>query len=99
MRKEGRERGERLGESCVMKKLFPVQDGNSRALVTGHSLFRRPLSGTTFLPISITAVPSHSSKLLFKPSSSVLPSLSYLDPVEDVFFVCFVFMDCCFLCC
>ena len=47
--------------------------------------FRRPLSGTTFLPTSDTAVPSHSSKLRLKPSCSLLPSLSYLDPLEDLF--------------
>ena len=29
--------------------LFLVQDGNLRALVTGRSLFRLPLSRTTFL--------------------------------------------------
>ena len=39
---------------------FPVQNGNSRALVTGRSLFRRPLSGTVFLPTSDTVAPSHS---------------------------------------
>ena len=81
------------------KKLFSVQDGNSMALVTGRSLFRRPLSGTTFLPTSDTAVPSHSLKLLLKPSSSLLPSLICLDPLEDFYFCLFVFMECCFLCC
>ena len=65
------------------EKLFPVQDGNSGASVTSRSLFKRPLSGTTFLPISDTAVPSYSSKLLSKPFSSILPSLSHLDPLED----------------
>ena len=43
------------------KKLFLVQDGNFRALVTGHSPFRFPLSGTTFLLTSDTAVLSHIS--------------------------------------
>ena len=38
------------------KTLFLVQDGNLRALVTGRSLFRLPLSGTTFLLTSDTAV-------------------------------------------
>ena len=33
------------------------------------------------------AVSSHSSKLLLKPSSSLLPSLSYLDPLEDFVFL------------
>ena len=37
------------------KKLFPVQNENSRALVTGCSLFRRPMSGTVFLPTSDTS--------------------------------------------
>ena len=56
----------------------------------GHrrSLFRRTLFGTTFLRSSDTAVPSHSSKLLLKPSS-FLPSLSYLDPLEEFWFVLF----------
>ena len=62
-----------------------MQDGNSRALVTGRSLFRRPLSRTTFLPTSHTADPSHSLKLLLKPSFSFLHFLSYLDPLEDLF--------------
>ena len=68
------------------KNLFPVQNGNSRALVTGRSLFRRPLSGTVFLPTSDTVAPSHSSKLPFRPSSSVLPSPSYLDSLENLRF-------------
>ena len=59
-----------------MKKLFLVQYGNVRALVTGRSLFRLPLSGTTFLLTSDTAVLSRSSKLLFKPFSLLLPTLS-----------------------
>ena len=37
------------------EKLFLVQDGNLRALVTGHSLFWLPLSGTTFLLTPETA--------------------------------------------
>ena len=44
-----------------------VQDENLRFLVTSHSLFRLPLSRTTFLLTSNTAVLSHSSKLLLKP--------------------------------
>ena len=51
-------------------------DRNLRALVAGRSLFRRPLSGTTFLLTSDTAVLSHSSKLL----SLLLPTLSYSNP-------------------
>ena len=66
------------------KNLFPVQNGNSRALVTGRFLFRRPLSGTVFLPTSDTVALSHSLKLLLRPSSSLLPSLSYLDPLGDL---------------
>ena len=81
------------------KKLFSVQNGISMALVTGRSLFRRPLSGTTFLPTSDTAVPSYSLKLLLKHSSSLLPSLSCLDLLEDSYFCWFVFRECCFLCC
>ena len=68
------------------KKLFPVQHRNSRALVTGRSLFRRPLSGTLFLPTSDTVAPSHSSKLPLRHSSSLLPSPSYLDSLEDFIF-------------
>ena len=37
-------------------KVFLVQNGNLRALVTGRSRFRLPLSGRTFLLISDTAV-------------------------------------------
>ena len=69
-----------------MKKLFPVQNGNSRALVTGRSLFRCLLSGTVFIPTSDTVAPSHSSKLPLRPSSSLLPSPSYLDSLEDLRF-------------
>ena len=57
------------------KKNFLVQDGNLRALVTGRSLFRLPLSGTTFLLTSDTAVLSHSSKLLLEPFSLLLSTL------------------------
>ena len=70
-------------------KAWMLLNGNSRALVTGRSLFRRHLSGTTFLATSDTAVPSHSSRLLLKPSSSLLSSLSYLDPLEDFCFCLF----------
>ena len=38
------------------QQLFLVQDGNLRALVTGRSLFRLPLSRTTFLLTSDSAV-------------------------------------------
>ena len=78
-----------LSVPLLMKKLFPVQDGNSGALVTVRSLFRRPLSGTTFFPTFDTAVPPHSSELLLKPSPSLLTSLNYLDPQEDFCFVSF----------
>ena len=50
-----------LRSSSDGKKLFPVQNGNSRTLVTGRSLLRRLLSGTVFLPTSDTVSPSHSS--------------------------------------
>ena len=68
------------------KKNIPEQNGNSRALITGRSLFKRPLSGTVFLPTSDTVAPSHSSKLPLRPSSSLLPSPSYLDSLEDLRF-------------
>ena len=70
---------------------FSVQDGNSRALVTGRSLFRRPLSGTTLLSTSDTTFICHSSQLLLKPTSAHLPFLSYLDPLEDFCFCLFSF--------
>ena len=63
--------------SCARWKL--------KGFVTGRSLFRRPLSGTTFLPTSDTAVSSHSSKLLSKLTSSLLLSLGYLDPLDNFF--------------
>ena len=50
--------------SDLKRNLFLVQDENLRALVIGRSLFRLPLSGTTFLLTSNTAVLSHSSKLI-----------------------------------
>ena len=68
------------------KQVCPVQNGNSRALVTGRSLFRCLLSGTVFIPTSDTVAPSHSSKLPLRPSSSLLPSSSYLDSQEDLRF-------------
>ena len=52
----------------------------------GGSLFRRPLSGTVFLPTSDTAAPSHSSKLPLRHSSSILPSPSYLESLENLRF-------------
>ena len=45
-----------------LKKLFLVQDGNWRALVIGRSLFKLPLSGTTCLLTSKSAVLSLFSK-------------------------------------
>ena len=42
------------------KTLFVVQNGNLSVLVTGHSLFRLPLSWTTCPLTSYTAVLSHS---------------------------------------
>ena len=55
-------------------------DGNFGALVARHSLFGFPLSGTTFLLTSDTAVLSHSSKLLLKTFSSLLLTLSCSNP-------------------
>ena len=55
-----------LRSSSDFKKVFLVQDGNLTVLVTGCSLFRLPLSETTFLLTVDTAVLSHSSKLLLK---------------------------------
>ena len=60
-----------------MKKLFLVQDANLRALVTSHSLFRLPLSRTTCVLTSDTAVLPHSLKLLIKHLFLMLPTLSY----------------------
>ena len=61
----------------IFFKVFLVQDGNLTGLVTGCSLFRLPLSETTFLLTVDTAVLSHSSKLLLKAVSLPLPTLSY----------------------
>ena len=47
---------------------------------------RRPLSGTVFLPTSDTAAPSYSSKLPLRPSSSLIPSPSFLYSLEDLRF-------------
>ena len=59
----------------VQLKNFLVQDETLRALVTGRSLFKLPLSGTTFLLTPDTAVLSHSSEFLLKPFSVLLPTL------------------------
>ena len=69
-----------------MTNLFLVQYGNLQALVTGRSLFRLPLSGTTFLLTSDTAVLSHSSELFLKPLSLLLPTLSYSNPFTGIGF-------------
>ena len=69
----------------------------------GRSLYRLPLSGTTFLLTSDTAVLSHSSKLLAKLFSSLQPTLSYSNPftrtelilillLTDLFFYSFYFL-------
>ena len=75
------------GRSLFSSHLSLNREGRSGTTddFIASSLSRRPLSGATFLPTSDTAVPSHNSKLLLKPSSSLLPSLSYLDPREDLF--------------
>ena len=78
-----------------IEKHFLAQDGNSRALVTGRSLFRLPLSGTTFLLTPDTAVLSHSSKLLLKPFSSLLTTMRYSNPPTGNG-LC---TDCCCYCC
>ena len=78
-----------------VKKLFLVQGGNLSTLATGHSLFRLPLSGTTFLLTSNTAVLSHSSELLLKLFSLFLPTLTWttltlseaLDAVLDLILI------------
>ena len=64
--------------------LFLVQDGNLRALVTGRSLFRLPLSRTTFLLTSDSVVLSHSSKRLLNHFSLLLPTLSYSNPFKSI---------------
>ena len=66
------------------KTLFLVQDGNLRALVAGRSLLRLPLSGTTFLLTSDTAVLSHSSTLLSNLFSLLLPALNYSNPFTGI---------------
>ena len=72
-----------LSVPVLVKNSLQVQDDHPKASVTGHSLGRRPLYETPFLPPSDTTVPYHSSKFLLRPSSSLLPSLSYRDPLED----------------
>ena len=67
-----------------LRKFVLVQDGNLRALVTGRSLFRFPFSGTTFLLTSDTAILSHSSKLLSKLFSLLLPTLNYSNPFTGI---------------
>ena len=74
------------------RSVIQVPLRNLKALVTGRSLFRLLLSGATFLLTSDTAVLSHSSKLLLKLFSLLLPILSYsnlsqaLDAVLDLNF-------------
>ena len=73
-----------------VKKRFFVQGGNLSTLFTGHSLFRLPLSGTTFLLTPNTAVLSHSSELLLKLFSLFLPTLTLsqaLDAVLDLILI------------
>ena len=50
-----------LSVPVQMKNIFLVQDRNLWAFVTGHSLFRLPSSGTTFLLTSNATVLSPSS--------------------------------------
>ena len=71
-------------------EIFLVQHGKLRALVTRHSLFGLPLSGTTFLLTSDTAALCHSSKrvlktFLFSSACSELPFSQALDAVPDLF--------------
>ena len=78
------------------RSVIQVPLRNLKALVTGCSLFRLLLSGATFLLTSDTAVLSHSSKLLLKLFSLLLPILSYsnlsqaLDAVLDLIFCCWL---------
>ena len=63
--------------SSDFKKSVSCARWELNGLVTGCSLFRLPLSETTFLLTVDTAVLSHSSKLLLKAVSLPLPTLSY----------------------
>ena len=58
---------------------FPVQDGKLRAMGFGYRSFSE-----TFLLTSDTAVLSHSLKLLLKPFSLLLPTLSYSNPLTGI---------------
>ena len=69
----------------IWRKALSLQDGNSRAWSLVIFCSCAPCLEQTFLPTSDTAVPSHSSKILLKPSCSLLPILSYLDPLECFF--------------
>ena len=68
------------------KSVIQVPLRSLRALVTGHSLFRLPLSGATFLLTSDTAVLSHSSKLLLK-LFFFTSAYSELDAVLDLILI------------
>ena len=70
--------------SSLAGKETVVQDGDLKVVVTGRSLFRLSLSGTTFLLTSSTAVHSHSSELLFKLFSLFLPALSCSNPLTGI---------------
>ena len=59
---------------------------------------RLPLSGTTFLLTSNTAILSHSSKLLLKPFSLLQPTLSYSNPFTGIG-CCTWFLSFFFCCC
>ena len=55
-----------------------------KGFVAGRSLLRLPLSGTTFLLTSDTAVLSHSSTLLSNLFSLLLPALNYSNPFTGI---------------
>ena len=71
----------------MQKQIFLVHDGNLKVLLAGRSLFRLPSSGTTFLLTPNNAALSHSSKLLLKHLSLLLPTLIYSNP--------FIGIECC----
>ena len=68
---------------CLLGLGTDFNSGNSRVLVTGRSLFRLPLSGTTVLLTPDTAV-LFQFKAPLNFFSWVLPSLSYLNHFKHI---------------
>ena len=63
-----------------------------RAFVTGRSLFRLPFSGIALCSHSDTAVFSHSSKLLLKPFSSLLPTCTCCTSTFSLFTSAYLYL-------